>query len=146
MNQEKLTDRCQGFIQNAQSLAARKSNQFLMPEHLLKVMLEDKEGMASSLLAQTGADVSHIRQLVDEDVEKLPTVQGSSIQVSASQNFLKVLDLAEQIAEKAKDSYVTVERLLQALLAQKSYGVDIHKLNQVINNMRQGRTAQSPTA
>ena len=146
MNQEKLTDRCQGFIQNAQSLAARNSNQFLMPEHLLKVMLEDKEGMASSLLAQTGADVSHIRQLVDEDVEKLPTVQGSSIQVSASQNFLKILDLAEQMAEKAKDSYVTVERLLQALLAQKSYGVDIHKLNQVINEMRQGRTAQSPTA
>ena len=146
MNQEKLTDRCQGFIQNAQSLAARNSNQFLMPEHLLKVMLEDKEGMASSLLAQTGADVSHIRQLVDEDIEKLPTVQGSSIQVSASQNFLKILDLAEQMAEKAKDSYVTVERLLQALLAQKSYGVDIHKLNQVINEMRQGRTAQSPTA
>ena len=100
MNQEKLTDRCQGFIQNAQSLAARNSNQFLMPEHLLKVMLEDKEGMASSLLAQTGADVSHIRQLVDEDIEKLPTVQGSSIQVSASQNFLKILDLAEQMAKQ----------------------------------------------
>lgn len=146
MNQEKLTDRSQGFIQAAQNLAVRKSNQFLMPEHLLKVMLDDKDGMASSLLAQTGADVSKIRREVDEDVDKLPRVEGSSIQVSASQSFLKTLDLAEQLADKAKDSYVTVERLLQALLSVKSYGVDIHKLNAVINEMRGGRTAQSVSA
>lgn len=146
MNQEKLTDRSQGFIQAAQNLAVRKSNQFLMPEHLLKVMLDDKDGMASSLLAQTGADVSKIRREVDEDVDKLPRVEGSSVQVSASQSFLKTLDLAEQLANKAKDSYVTVERLLQALLSVKSYGVDIHKLNAVINEMRGGRTAQSASA
>lgn len=146
MNQEKLTDRSQGFIQAAQNLAVRKSNQFLMPEHLLKVMLDDKDGMASSLLAQTGANVSKIRREVDEDVDKLPRVEGSSVQVSASQSFLKTLDLAEQLADKAKDSYVTVERLLQALLSVKSYGVDIHKLNAVINEMRGGRTAQSASA
>ena len=146
MNQEKLTDRSQGFIQAAQNLAVRKSNQFLMPEHLLKVMLNDKDGMASSLLAQTGADISKIRREVDEDVDKLPRVEGSSVQVSASQSFLKTLDLAEQLADKAKDSYVTVERLLQALLSVKSYGVDIHKLNAVINEMRGGRTAQSASA
>ena len=146
MNQEKLTDRSQGFIQAAQTLAVRKSNQFLMPEHLLKVMLDDKEGMAASLLAQSGANVSEIRHQVEEDVDKLPQVQGSSVNVSASQSFLKVLDLAEQIADKAKDSYVTVERLLQAVLTQKSYGVDLQKLNHVINEMRQGRTAQSPSA
>ena len=146
MNQEKLTDRSQGFIQAAQTLAVRKSNQFLMPEHLLKVMLDDKEGMAASLLAQSGADVAHIRQQVDEDIAKLPQVQGSSVNVSASQSFLKVLDLAEQMADKAKDSYVTVERLLQAVLTQKNYGVDLQKLNHVINEMRQGRTAQSPSA
>lgn len=146
MNQEKLTDRSQGFIQAAQNLAVRKSNQFLMPEHLLKVMLDDKDGMASSLLAQTGADVSKIRREVDEDVDKLPRVEGASVQVSASQSFLKILDLAGQLADKAKDSYVTVERLLQALLSVKSYGVDIHKLNAVINEMRGGRTAQSASA
>lgn len=146
MNQEKLTDRSQGFIQAAQTLAVRKSNQFLMPEHLLKVMLDDKEGMAASLLAQSGANVSEIRQQVEEDVDKLPQVQGSSVNVSASQSFLKVLDLAEQMADKAKDSYVTVERLLQAVLTQKNYGVDLQKLNHVINEMRQGRTAQSPSA
>ena len=146
MNQEKLTDRSQGFIQSAQSLAVRLSNQFLTPEHLLKVMLDDKDGMATSLLAQSGADVAHIREQVSEDVDKLPKVEGSSVNISASQSFLKALDLAEQMAEKAKDSYITVERLLQAVLTQKNYGVDLQKLNQVINNMRQGRTAQSATA
>ncbi|MBE6450298.1 MAG: ATP-dependent chaperone ClpB [Alphaproteobacteria bacterium] len=146
MQNEKLTDRSQGFIQAAHSLAVRSSNQFLMPEHLLKVMLDDKDGMASSLLAQTGADVANIRTLVEQDIERLPKVEGSSLQTSASQSFLKVLDNAEQLANKAKDSYVTVERLLQALLTLKSYGVDLHRLNQVINDMRQGRTAQSATA
>ena len=146
MNMEKLTDRSQGFIQAAQSLAARNSNQFLAPEHLLKVMLDDKEGMASSLIAQTGADVEKVRELVNEDVDKLPKVEGSSVQVSASQGFFKALDLAEQNALKAGDSFVTVERILQALLAAKSYGVDLKKLNEVINNMRQGRTAQSASA
>ena len=146
MNMEKLTDRSQGFIQSAQSLAARNSNQFLTPEHLLKVMLDDKQGMASSLIAQTGADVEKVRESVNADVEKLPRVEGNAVQISGSQSFFKVLDSAEQIAQKAGDSYVTVERILQALLAFKSYGVDVHKLNQVINDMRQGRTAQSASA
>ena len=146
MNMEKLTDRSQGFIQSAQSLAARNSNQFLTPEHLLKVMLDDKQGMASSLIAQTGADVEKVRESVNADVEKLPRVEGNSVQISGSQSLFKVLDSAEQIAQKAGDSYVTVERILQALLAFKSYGVDVHKLNQVINDMRQGRTAQSASA
>ncbi len=146
MNMEKLTDRSQGFIQAAQALAARNSNQFLTPEHLLKVMLDDKQGMASSLIAQTGADVEKVRENVNTDVEKLPRVEGNAVQISGSQSFFKVLDSAEQIAQKAGDSYITVERILQALLALKSYGVDLQKLNQVINNMRQGRTAQSASA
>lgn len=146
MNQEKLTDRSQGFIQSAQSLAVRKSNQFLMPEHLLKVMLDDKDGMAATLLSQAGADVTKLRHDVESDVDKLPVVEGDNIQVSASQNFMKVLDLAEKMAEKAKDSYVTVERILQALLTQKSYGVNVQKLNDVINEMRGGRTAGSANA
>ena len=146
MNFEKLTQRSQGFIQAAQNLAVRNSNQFLTPEHLLKVMLDDKEGMAAKLLQAAGADVPAVKMQVEEELSKLPVVQGSGVQVSSSQSFLKVLDLAEQIAEKAKDSYVTVERLLQALLMAHSYGVDVQKLNQVINDMRQGRTAQNDTA
>lgn len=146
MQSEKFTDRSQGFIQSAQALAVRLNNQFIMPIHLLKVLLDDKEGMASTLLVQTGADIHYIRQQVESEVEKLPHVSGSGVQVSASQAFLKVLDIAEQIARKANDSYVTVERLLQALLMNNAYGIDEKKLNDVINALRQGRTAQSPTA
>ena len=146
MQQDKLTDRSQGFIQAAQNLAVRESNQFLTPEHLFKVLLDDKEGMSASLLAQAGTDVASVRQSINEEVEKLPKVHGTSVQVSANQAFMKVLDSAEQWANKAGDSYVTVERLLQALVAHKSYGIDAKKLNEVINEMRGGRTAQSATA
>ncbi len=146
MNIEKLTDRSKGFIQSAQNLAVRLSNPYITTTHLLRVMLDDKQGMAGSLLTQAGADVAAVNRGIDEDLEKLPKVSGSSVQVSASQDFLKAVDQAEQIAEKAKDAYVTVERLLQAALAQKSYGVDLKKLNTVINEMRQGRTADSPSA
>ncbi len=146
MDMEKLTDRSRGFLENAQSLAARKNNQFLAPEHLLKVLLDDKDGVCASLLQKAGANVEYIRKAVAEDVDKLPQVSGSSVQVSASQNFMKVLDSAEEYAQKAGDSFVTVERLLQALLAEKSYGVDLHKLNEAVNDMRQGRVANSASA
>ncbi len=146
MNNDKLTDRTKGFIQSAQNLAVRNNNQFLTPEHLLKVLLDDKEGLAATLLAQTGVDVANLRSRVQSAVDALPRVEGSNVQISASQPFLKVLDRAEQLAESSKDSYVTVERLLQALLMGNPYGVDEKKLNAVINEMRQGRTAQSPTA
>lgn len=146
MNMEKLTDRCQGFLQAAQGLAVRNSNQFLMPEHLLAVMLADSEGLAQILIAKTGADAQKVRQEVEADVQKIPCVEGANVQISANTGLLKALDLAAQYAQKAGDSFVTVERLLQALLAQKSYGVDLQKLNQVINEMRQGRTAQSASA
>ncbi len=146
MNSEKLTDRSQGFIQAAQSLAVRRNNQFLTPTHLMKVLLEDKDGMAASLLTQAGENVSLLHQKVEEMLNQLPSVHGSSVQTTASQDFLKVLDTAEQLAQKAKDSYVTVERLLQALALDRNYNIDSQRLNQVINNMRQGRTAQSASA
>ncbi len=146
MNQEKLTDRSKGFIQSAESLAVRNSNQFLMPVHLLKVMLDDKEGLAASLLQKAGVDLGKLYQIVEEEVASLPKVHGASVQTSVSQDFLKVLDKAEEIADKTKDSYVTVERLLQALLLNPKYQVDSQKLNQAINEIRQGRTAESPTA
>ena len=143
---DKLTDRSQGFLQNAQSLAVRNNHQFITPAHLLKVMLEDKNGFASNLISQSEANPDLLREQVTEELNKMPQVEGQNIEVTCSKDFLKVLDTAEQIAEKAKDSYVTVERLLQAILMQKSYGVDLHKLNNVINNMRQGRTADSASA
>ena len=146
MNMEKLTDRSKGFIQSAQSYATQNSNQYLAPEHLLKVMLDDKEGVAGSLLTASGHDINHIRQELKNDIAKMPQVEGENVQLSASQNFMKMLDTAEELATKAGDSFVTVERLLQALLMYKDYGVDLKRLNTAINDMRQGRTAQSASA
>ncbi len=144
--QENLTEKSQGFIQSAQALAVREGHQFLMPVHLLKVMLDDKNGQASTLLMQAGVDVNALREKVNEEIKALPRVSGSGVQIAASQDFLKVLDNAAQFAQKAQDSYITTERLLQALVINQSYDVDAKKLNAVINEMRQGRTAQSPTA
>ncbi|MBE6450681.1 MAG: ATP-dependent chaperone ClpB [Alphaproteobacteria bacterium] len=146
MNMEIFTDRSKGFIQAAQGLAVRNSNQFITPEHLLKTLIEDKNGLCYSLISQTGINAEKVLQEISADVDKLPKIEGSSVQVSASQSLLKILDNAEQAAIKSGDSFVTVERILQALLAHKSYGVDVKKLNEVINAMRQGRTAQSATA
>ena len=146
MDLEKYTDRSKGFLQNAEKLASRNNNQYLVPAHLLKVMLEDNEGMAANLLTQSGANVEAVQGAVDADVAKLPSVNGQGVQLTLSQDMVKVLDSAEQIAEKAKDTFVTVERLLQALLLYKNYGVDSAKLNAAINQMRQGRTADSASA
>ena len=146
MNQEKLTDRSKGFIQAAESLAVRYHHQFLLPVHLFKVMLDDKEGMAVSLLTKADVNVSLLEKEIENELSKIPVVQGLSVQTSLSQDFLRLLDTAEQMAEKSKDSYVTVERLLQALSLNKRYMIDSQKLNNVINQMRQGRTAQSATA
>ncbi len=146
MNLEQLTDRSKGFLQSAQSLAARLSSPYIVPAHLLRVMLDDRQGLASQLLTQSGANPDEIGRRVDEELDKLPRVSGSSVQVSASQELLQVLDRAEQMAHKAKDAYVTVERLLQSLLMNQNYGVDLKQLNDVINKMRQGRTAETPTA
>lgn len=146
MNHEKLTDRSKGFIQSAEGLAVRNNHQFLLPVHLFKVLLDDKEGLAASLLMKAGVQVGDLYQQLETEIDKLPRVQGQSIQTAVSQDFLKTIDKAEQFAQKAKDSYVTVERLLQALSLEPKYQIDNQKLNEVINQMRQGRTAQSPTA
>ncbi len=146
MNLEKFTDRSRGFLQNAEKLAGKMNHQFITPEHLLKVMLEDNDGMAANLLRQSGTDVNSLRQKIDDELNKLPSVEGQGVQLSASQSLIKALAQAEDMAQKAKDTYVSVERLLQALLLGKNYGVDLKALNTAINQMRQGRTADSASA
>lgn len=146
MNIEKLTDRSKGFLQSAENYASQNSNQYLAPEHLLKVLLDDKEGVAASLIKEAGSNPTEVLMSVVADIEKMPKVEGESVQLNLSQNFTKVIEQAVQAATKAGDSFVTVERLLQALLAYKNYGVDLKKLNDAVNNMRQGRTAQSANA
>lgn len=146
MKLDKYTDRSQAFLQEAEKLASRHNHQYMVPAHLLKVMLEDPEGMAANLLSQAGNLPQNVKSAVELDLSKLPCVEGQAVQTTLSQDFMRMLDTAEQMAEKAKDSFVSVERLLQAALLPNSYGTDLQKLNQVINNMRQGRTADSATA
>ena len=156
MNFEKYTERARGFIQSAQTLASRLTNQQMRPEHLLKVMLDDPEGMAASLIQAAGGDPAVVVRANDAALESLPRVEGSGAgQVYVAQEFTKIFEQAEQLAEKAGDQFVTAERMLLALaLAEatvcatslKDGGVTPQALSKAIDDMRKGRHADSPTA
>ncbi|MBB5713324.1 ATP-dependent chaperone ClpB [Sphingomonas aerophila] len=156
MNLEKFTDRAKGFLQSAQTVAIRMNHQQIAPEHLLKALLEDDQGMASGLIGAAGGDARRAAGEVDAALAKLPAVTGSGAQSSPGLNndSVRVLDQAEQIATKAGDSFVTVERLLLALAlssgaagrALKTAGVTADGLNSAINQLRQGRTADTAGA
>lgn len=115
MDIEKFTERARGFIQSAQSLAVREDNQQFVPEHLLKVLIDDEEGLAARLINAAGGNDRAVRAGVEAALKKLPKVQGGSGQVYLSQDTAKLLDNAEQVAKKAGDSFVTAEYLLLAL-------------------------------
>src|SRR6201999_1769682 len=155
MDIEKFTERARGFIQSAQSLALREGNQQFTPEHLLKVLIDDEEGLAARLIAAAGGRDNQVRGGVEAALKKLPKVQGGSGQVYLSQEAAKLLDNAEQIAKKAGDSFVTAEYLLLALVLAsgsesarilKDAGVTAQGLNKAINELRKGRTADTATA
>jgi ATP-dependent Clp protease ATP-binding subunit ClpB len=157
MNLEKFTDRAKGFLQAAQTVAIRMSHQRISPEHLLKALLEDQEGMASGLIQRAGGDPKAALAGVDQALGRIPAVSGSGAQSTPGldNDAVRVLDQAEQVAEKAGDSYVTVERLLLALALAKttaagqalqSAGVTAEGLNTAINALRGGRTADSANA
>src|SRR5881394_1516413 len=117
MNLEKFTDRAKGFLQSAQTVAIRMNHQRISPEHLLKALLEDQQGMASGLIRAAGGDPAAAMRETDAALAKVPAVSGSGAQQTPGldNDAVRVLDQAEQIAQKAGDSYVTVERLLLAL-------------------------------
>ncbi len=156
MDFEKYTERSRGFIQAAQGLALRADHQFLKPEHLLKVLLDDEEGLAASLISTAGGDATAARAAVEVALEKFAKVEGSGAgQVHLAPETARLFDSAEQIASKAGDSYVTVERLLLAMaMASGTPGMEILKsagltpqdLNQAIEDLRKGRKADSATA
>ena len=156
MDFEKYTERCRGFVQTAQTLAQRSGHQQFTPQHLLKVMLDDEEGMAASLIAAAGGDAAAARLANEAALDKLPKVEGTGAgQLYMATETGRLFDTAEKIAEKAGDSYVTAERLLLALAmatgtpaaaALEKAGVTPQNLNTAIKNMRKGRTADSPTA
>ncbi len=157
MNIDKFTDRAKGFLQSAQTVAIRMNHQRIAPEHLLKALLEDEQGMAAGLIAAAGGDAKRATAETDLALAKIPAVSGSGAQTTPGidNDAVRVLDQAEQIATKAGDSFVTVERLLVALAlslntaagkALKTAGVTPEALNTAINSVRQGRTADTAGA
>ncbi len=156
MNFEKFTERSRGFVQAAQDLAQRQSHQRLAPEHLLKALLDDEEGLSANLIRAAGGDVRRVEQAVDLALSKMPKVEGSGAgSLYMAPETGKLFTSAQDIAEKAGDSFVTVERLLLALALATGTdavkiladaGVTPQRLNEAINALRKGRTADSATA
>ncbi len=156
MNIEKYTDRTRGFVQSAQSLALREGHQQFGTEHILKVLLDDPEGLAAGLIDRSGGHSREALAAVESVLGKLPKVSGGgSGQLYLAPATARVLDQAEKIAEKSGDSYVTVERLLLALALEKDSeagrillqaGLTPQNLNAAINALRKGRTADSTSA
>ncbi|TIT51364.1 MAG: ATP-dependent chaperone ClpB, partial [Mesorhizobium sp.] len=155
MNLEKYSERVRGFIQSAQTMALSRNHQQFTPEHILKVLVDDDEGLAASLIERAGGNVRDVKLGVETALEAMPKVEGGNGQLYLAQPLAKVFSTAEDLAKKAGDSFVTVERLLQALTMEKSAktaeilakaGVTAQALNQVINDVRKGRTADSASA
>ena len=156
MNFEKYTDRARGFVQAGQSLALREGHQQFAPEHLLKVLLDDPEGLAAGLIDRSGGRSREALAGVDAALAKRPKVHGSGAgQMYLESALARVFETAEKTAEKSRDAFVTVERLLLALAIEKDSeagkilsraGVTPQTLNAAIEALRKGRTADSASA
>ncbi|MFD9900015.1 ATP-dependent chaperone ClpB [Mesorhizobium sp. NPDC059025] len=155
MNLEKYSERVRGFIQSAQQYALNRNHQQFTPEHILKALIDDDEGFAASLIERAGGRPRAVEVAVDAALNAQPKVEGGNGQLYLAQPLAKVFSTAEDLAKKAGDSFVTVERLLQALAMEKSAktadilskaGVTAQALNATINDIRKGRTADSASA
>ena len=153
MNLEKFTERSRGFVQAAQTIAMRESHQRLAPEHLLQALMDDDQGLASNLIRRSGGAPTQVVAALKLSLAKIPKVSGDA-QPFMDPAFVKVLDEAEKLAKKAGDSFVPVERVLMALGmvtgkakdALVAGAVTPQKLNESINDIRKGRTADSASA
>ncbi len=155
MNFEKYTERARGFIQSAQTYALGQDHQQFTPDHLLKVLLDDPEGLCAGLIERAGGRAKDALLAVEQSLAKMPKVSGAGGQLYLAPETAKVFDQADKIAKKAGDSFVTVERLLLALAmikesgagkALEKAGVTANGLNEAINQLRQGRTADTASA
>ena len=155
MNFENYTDRARGFVQAAQTIALREDHQNFLPEHVLKALLDDPEGMSAALIQRAGGDPRAAAQSVDAALARVPKVSGGGGQLYLASETAKLFDSAGEIAKKAGDSFVTVERLLLAVALAKGTNagkaleaarVTPQNLNTAINELRQGRTADSSSA
>ncbi len=156
MNQEKYTERMRGFLQSAQMLALREGHQRLIPDHILKVLLDDPEGLAANLIGAAGGDSRAVYRAVEANLAKQPKVEGQGAgQIYMAPETARLFEQAEAIAEKAGDSFVTVERMLIALVLAKGTpaaealatgGVKPQALEKAVQELRKGRTADSASA
>ena len=154
MDLTKFTERARGFVQSAQSIAVREDHQRLEPLHLLKALMDDREGFAANLITRSGGDAAQLSAQIEQAFAKLPKVSGGSSQMILDTSTAKVLSEAEKLAEKAKDQFVTVERILTALAVVRSSAKEVlvvakvsaQNLNAAINDLRKGRTADSASA
>src|ERR687898_2403549 len=155
MDFEKYTERARGFVQAAQNLAMREGHPQLAPGHVLKVLLDDPEGLCAGLIDRAGGNSRDAHAAVEQWLAKQPKVSGAASQPQATRELMRFFDTAEKAAEKAGDSYVTVERMLLALAVEKDSeagrilaqaGVTAQGLNTAINTLRKGRTADNATA
>ena len=154
MNLEKFTERSRGFLQAAQTIAMRESHQRVLPEHLLKALMDDDQGLASNLIRRAGGEPARVTEAVEALIAKQPKVSGGDGQSYIDPSLVRVLDEAETVAKKAGDSFVPVERLLTALAlvntrardALSAGAVTAQGLNAAINDIRKGRTADSASA
>ncbi len=156
MDFERFTEKTRALFQQAQTLATRNNHQSLEPEHLLKVMLDDEDGTTSKILSSSGGDIVKIEALVNKAIARFPQVSGSGASgLRISTDLAKISDNALKIAEKAGDKYVTIDRMLQAMIMAKTSnisevlsngGVNDQNLNNAINSLRKGRTADTANA
>ena len=156
MEFDNYTERARGFVQAAQAIALRSNHQRFTPEHLLKALLDDEEGLAVGLIRSAGGDAAEARRQIDAVVDKMPKVEGSGAgQLYLAPETARLFESAKQVSEKAGDSFVTVERLLLALALAtgtpsgdilKRAGVTPQGLNEAINDIRKGRTADTASA
>ena len=154
MDLNKFTERARGFVQAAQTIAMREGHQRLTPEHILKAVMDDDQGLASNLITRAGGVPARVVESLDLAMSKIPQVSGDAGQVYMDNTTGKVLAEAEALAKKAGDSFVPVERVLMALCMVKSNAKDAldagavtaQKLNEAINDIRKGRTADTASA
>ena len=154
MNMEKFTERSRGFLQAAQTIAMREGHQRVVPEHLLKALMDDDQGLSANLIKRAGGEPARVADAIDQMIAKMPKVSGGDGQVYIDTSLVRVLDEAEKIAKKAGDSFVPVERMLMALAmvntkakdALAAGAVTAQNLNAAVNDIRKGRTADSASA
>src|SRR4051812_25496635 len=155
MDIEKFTDRAKGFLQAAQTIAIREYHQRVTAEHLLKALLDDEQGAAAGLIKAAGGDPNRAKQAVDAEISRQPKVSGGGAgQPQFTPDIVRVLDAAQQQAQKAGDEYVAQDRLLVALAASdtgaarilKTAGADAQRLEGAVADLRKGRKVDSQNA